>query len=193
MMAAGILHLYSEPRKSFTAGNFFQGTATYAFRFLGILLLGWMFFIVLLEPFSRVLDSLGEKIARQSISEVMPFYLNLTFSVFLIFLYLFFQMVFDYARINTVIDNQENILRSVWSGLRFVFRHPGSVLGLMSLGILGQAALTVVYLWVRYYIPQIQFVGILSAFIWLQFFICSLIWVRCALYASQMSLYRFYQ
>lgn len=193
LMAAGILHLYSQTRESFVAGEFLQGTAAYAFRFLGILLLGWLLFVGLFGPLSGGLDSVVKKVASQSTAEVLPFYLNLAFSVFLLFLYFFFQMVFDYARISTVVDKKENILGSVWSGLRFVFHHPWSALGLLGLGFIGQAAVTVLYLLVRFYIPQTHVLGVLSAFIWLQMFICTLVWIRCWRYSSQMSLFQFYQ
>jgi hypothetical protein len=123
----------------------------------------------------------------------MPFFLHLLASAVLLFVFLFLQMVFDYARIATVARDQHNPLRSVLTGFRFVLRHPGTTLGLLGLLFLVQVSVTVVYVLLRSLIPQTGFLGILSAFMLLQLFVFCLIWIRCWLYSSQMHLFRFLQ
>ena len=102
-------------------------------------------------------------------------------------------MIFDYARIATVVQERHNVLRSILEGFRFVLRHPGSTLGLYGLLFLIQACATALYILLRSLVPQTGILGTLSAFALLQLLILILIWIRCWLYSSQMYLFRFHQ
>lgn len=193
LLSGGVLYIYSAEKERFFLKDLLKETVTYAVRFLGILLLGWMFLIGCVGPLSGWLGSLVERTAEHAVSEITPFFLNLLVSAVLLFVFLFFQMVFDYARIATVAQNRHNILRAVLQGFRFVFRHPGATLGLFGLLFLIQACVTVVYVLLRSLIPQTGSLGVFSAFLLLQLFVFALVWIRCWLYSSQMYLFRFLQ
>jgi hypothetical protein len=193
LLSGGILSIYHANRERFYLADLLQGTVLYAVRFLGILFLGWICLIACAGPLSGWLDSLVERAAQNAASEITPFYLNLLVSAGLLFVFLCFQMVFDYARISSVAQDQHNVLRAALTGFRFVFRHPGSTLGLFGLLFLLQVCVTIVYVLLRSLIPQSGLLGVFSAFLLLQLFIFILIWIRCWLYSSQMHLFRFLQ
>ncbi|MFA9452720.1 MAG: hypothetical protein ACERK6_02295 [Candidatus Aminicenantaceae bacterium] len=193
ILSGGVLSIYRADKERFRLADLLQGTMAYAVRFLGILLLGWVVLLGIVGPISSWLDSLVEGAARDAVSEVGPFYLNLLVSAAILFLFLFFQMVFDYARISTVVRDRPNILRSVFSGFHFVFQHPGATLSLYGLLILLQVCVTILYVLLRSLIPQTGLIGVLSAFLLLQLFVLALVWIRCWLYSSQMYLFRFHQ
>jgi hypothetical protein len=193
LLSGGILSIYRADKERFTLADLLQGTLAFAVRFFGILLLAWVLILGFVGPVAGWLDSLVDKAAVNAASEIGPFYLNLLVSAFLLFLFMFIQMTFDYARISTVVRERQNILRSVLEGFRFVFRHPGTTLGLYALLALLQVCVTVLYILLRSLIPQTGPLGVLAAFVMLQLFILALVWIRCWLYSSQMYLFSFLQ
>jgi len=193
LLSGGVLSLYMAQKERFFLKDLLKETVAYAARFLGILLLGWVFLIGCVGPLSGWLDSLVGRAAEQAASEITPFILNLLVSITILFLLLFFQMVFDYSRIVTVLQDRHNVLRAVLDAFRFVFSHPIATLSLFGLMIIVQAAVTVLYILLRSLIPQTGLPGVFSAFLLLQLFVFSLVWIRCWLYSSQMYLFRFLQ
>ncbi len=193
LLAGGILSVYHAGKERFNLADLLLGTLAYAIRFLGILLLAWVALLGIVGPIAGWLDSLVDNAAQNAASEVGPFYLHLLVSAVLLFLFLFTQMTFDYARISTVVQEEHNVLRSVLKGFRFVFRHPGVTLGLYGLLFLLQVCATILYVLLRSLIPQTGPFGVLSAFVLLQLFVLVLVWIRCWLYSSQMYLFRFLQ
>jgi hypothetical protein len=172
LLSGGVLYIYSAEKERFFLKDLLKETVTYAVRFLGILLLGWMFLIGCVVPLSGWLGSLVERTAEHAVSEITPFFLNLLVSGVLLFV---------------------NVLRAVLQGFRFVFRHPGATLSLFGLLFLIQACVTVGYILLRSLIPQTGSLGVFSAFLLLQLFVFALVWIRCWLYSSQMYLFRFLQ
>lgn len=192
-LAGGILAIFSKNQKTFQIKTFFSGSSQLFPRFLGIMLISWLFFFGGVGTLSDWLRSLVSKTAESAASEVTPFYLNLLVSVCVLTLILFVQMVFDYARIKTVLDDNKNILKSVAGAFGFVFRHLGSSLGLYYLLFLVNIMVTLGYLALVGAVPDTSFLGILVLFLIQQLFIFALIWVRCWLYSSQMKLYLYLQ
>ena len=102
-------------------------------------------------------------------------------------------MVFDYARIKTVLADHKNIFKSVLSAFGFVFKHLGSTLGLFYLLFFAHILVTLGYLALINIVPDTKFLGILASFVVQQLFIFCVIWIRCWLYSSQMKLYLYLQ
>lgn len=189
-LAGGILTVYTEKTPRFNLQIFFGGGGTYFPRFMGLLGLSWVFFgaILVLGGFLvRILN----KVAQNTFSEVTPFFLGLALSVFMLFLFLLIQMIFDYARISAVVHNSRDVVRATLNGLKFVFKHPVSTLGLYYLILLGHILVSLIYMLLAGVVPQSTVPGVLFAFLIQQAFIFSLVWIRCWLYSSQLELYRF--
>jgi len=190
-LAGGILSIFDKKEGKFSMREFFQGAGSHFFRFFLLMLLSWFFFILFPYVSFGILGTTLEKVREHAFSEITPFYLGLVFNVVVLVLFLFIQMVFDYARIKIVLEDSRNVIKSALGAFGFVFRHLGSTLGLFSLLFLVQVAVTLVYIFIQGFIPQYHFWGVLIAFLFQQVFIFSLIWVRCWLYSSQMELYKY--
>ncbi|NOR15755.1 MAG: hypothetical protein GQ544_08630 [Candidatus Aminicenantes bacterium] len=192
-LAGGILAIFSPNHTAFRMKTFLTGSGKFFPRFLGIMLISWIFVFGGVGLLSDWLRSLVNKMASSAASEVTPFFLNLIVSACVLFLLLFVQMVFDYARIKTVLTNQRNIFKSVLSAFSFVFKHLGSSLGLFYLLFLANILVTLAYLGLVNIVQDTNFLGILASFLIQQLFIFAVIWVRCWLYSSQMKLHQYLQ
>jgi hypothetical protein len=144
--------------------------------------------IILLRGF---FFSVVDRVSETARSEILSFVLGLIFSAITYFLFLFVQMIFDYARIKTVFSESRNILHSILEAFRFVFQHLGTTLGLFYLLFLVNLVTTVAFLLVRGIIPQTSGLGVFVVFFLQQLFIASVIGIRCWLYSSQMELHRY--
>ncbi len=190
-LAGGILSVFRNEDPKFSLKQFFKGAGFHFFRFILLMLLSWAFFLIIGQVLKGGLDSVLNGIRETAFSEITPFYIGLVFSAVVFILFLFVQMVFDYARIKTVLEDSPNILTAAAGAFGFVFRHLGSTLGLFYLLFLAQIIFTLIYILIQSVIPQSAFIGVALAFLFQEIFIFGLIWIRCWLYSSQMELYRY--
>jgi hypothetical protein len=190
-LAGGILSIFNRKEVKFSMGKFFRGAGFHFFRFFLLMLLSWFFFILFPFVSFGIFGSILEKVRENAFSEVTPFYLGLLFNAVVLFLFLLIQMIFDYGRIQIVLEESRNVLKAAFRAFGFVFRHPGSTLGLFYLLFLVQIVVTLLYILIQGFIPQSEFWGVLIALLFQQIFIFSLIWIRCWLYSSQMELYKY--
>ena len=189
--AGGILNIYQNQMPIFTLSSFFSGAGKYFFRFLGIMLVSWIFFFGVIGLLRECFNTIIQGAARNAFSEVFPFYLGLGLNIIILFLFLFFHMIFDYARIKTVFENQKNFFQATASAFGFVFKNIGPVLGLYFLLFVVNVAGSLLYLLVKGFIPQTGLMGICLIFFLQQAFIFAVIWIRCWIYSSQMELYKY--
>ena len=189
-LSGGIISVLAGDTSVFSIRGFFSGAGKLASRFFLLMILSGVFFflvIVLKDFFSTVADSVSDTTK----SEIIPFYLTLISSIFVYALFLFIQMVFDYARIKTALEDNRNVLQTTKDTFVFVFKNIGSTMGLFYLLFLTNLVLTVIYIILTEIIPQSSSVCIAVVFVIQQMFICSLIWIRCWLYSSQLELYKY--
>lgn len=187
-LAGGMVFIFSQDPSEFTFKKFFLGAGKYFPYFLGIMIVSLAVFFLVLGFLNRWFGSIVASSAENSFSEIAPFILGIVFSLISLVIFLFFHMVFDYTRIKTVSEGRKNIFKSLLSSLSFVFKNPGTTLGLYYLLFAATLFLSIIYILLHNLIPQISFLGILTAFIIQQSFIFALIGIRCWLYASQLKL-----
>jgi len=190
-LAGGILSTFNQDEPRFAVKSFLQGAGSHFLRFFALMLFSWLFLFVIGAFLHDALLPIIYDISSDSYSEVIPFLLMLALSAITLFLLLFIQMVFDYARIKVVLEDENNILKATGKAFRFVFKRPFSTLGLFYLIFFLNTAVTVIYILVKEIIPQSDVLTVLAAFFLQQLFIFALIWIRCLLYASQWELYRY--
>jgi len=190
-LAGGIVFIFSQNPLEFSFKKFFHGAGKYFPYFLGIMIVSFAFFFLVLGPLSRWFGSLISSSAETSVSEISPFILGIIFSLASLVIFLFFHMVFDYARIKTVLEGRKNIFKSILSSLNFVIKNPGPTLGLYYLIFALTILLSTIYVILHGFIPQVSFLSILTALLIQQSFIFALIGIRCWLYSSQLKLLLF--
>ena len=99
-------------------------------------------------------------------------------------------MVFDYARIAAILEEQPGTLRALGRGLRFVFRHPVSVLALavmVGLCVIGLVALRTV---LAPGVGEATALGIALVFLLGQLFVAARLALRLTLVGAELALYR---
>lgn len=190
-LAGGILSIFLKETPKFSMKGFFSGSGTYFSRFFLLMLISWGFFFGVASFLGGGFTSILDNVRENAVSEIKPFYLRLFFSAIFFFFLLFIQMVFDYARIKTAVEDNRNVLKSTLGAFGFVFRHPGSSLGLYYLIFLVNIGITVIYILLKEFLSQSSWPGVLIAFFIQQLFIFAIIGLRCWLYSSQMELYRY--
>lgn len=190
-LAGGILSTFNQDEPRFAVKEFLQGAGSYFFRFFALMLFSWLFLFVIGAFLRDAILPVIYDISSNSYSEVIPFLLMLVLNIITLFLLFFVQMVFDYARIKVVLEDENNVLKASGKAFRFVFKHPFSTLGLFYLIFFLNIVVTVIYILVKEIIPQSDILTVVAAFFLQQLFIFALVWIRCLLYASQWELYRY--
>lgn len=192
-LAGGILSIFNINTSKFSLKKFFGGAGTHFPHFFLVMLVSWVFFFGVLSFIYRGFSSIRSSVAQNSFSEITPFHLGIFFSVILLFLLLFLQMLFDYTRIQIVVENKKNILVAVRDAFRFIVRHLGSTLGLLYLLFIVNFSITILYLLLKNSVPQSTGIGVISVFFIQQLFVFSIIFIRCWLYASELELYKYWR
>jgi len=190
-LAGGILSTFYQDNPKFTMKGFAKGAGSYFFRFFILMLISWVMLFTITAVLGSIFSPILDIAFDNSQTEVTPFYLVLLFSGIIFFIFLFFQMLFDYARIKIVLEERRNVLIFIPEAFSFVFKFPFSTLGLYFLIFLISIVATLVYILLKDFIPQSSYLGVSLAFFLQQVFIFSVIWLRCCLYSSQMNLYRY--
>jgi hypothetical protein len=192
-LAGGVLSTLNINASKFSLKNFFGGAGTHFFRFFLVMLFSWVFFFGALGFLNRGLNSIRNSVAQNSFSELTPFYLGLFFNVILLFLLLLLQMLFDYTRIQIVVEERKNVFVAVRDAFRFISQHLGSTLGLFYLLFIVNFGATIIYLLIKSFVPQSTALGVTSVFFIQQLFVFSIIYIRCWLYASELELYKYWR
>jgi len=99
-------------------------------------------------------------------------------------------MVFDYARIASVLDEETNTLLALERGLLFVVRHPWSVVALALLMVVATLGLIALRTLVAPGVAEAQAGTILLVFLFGQLFVLARLASRLALVGAEASLYR---
>jgi len=189
-LAGGLLGSYAQESPGFRLRGFLGEAIRYFPRFLGLMLFSWVFFYAVGFVLNARLSALLERISHGALTERTPFFAGLAVSLIVWVLMMFIQMVFDYARIKTVLESRTNIFRAAWEGLALVLRHPLATFGLYYLLFIVTAILSVAYVLLKETIVQSAAAGVLLAFVLQQVFILALVGLRCWTYAGQLHLAR---
>jgi len=187
-LTGGIVFVFSQDPPQFTFNKFFKGAGKFFPSFFGLMIFFLIFFFLVLGSLNIWFASITASAASNSVSEITPFILGLVFSLISLVIFLFFHMVFDYARIKTVSEGKKSIFKSLRSSLTFVLQNPGSTLGLYYLLFAVSISISITYIILQSLIPQVSLLGVGLTFFIQQSLIFALIGIRCWLYSSQLKL-----
>jgi len=189
LFAGGILGVFHSPEEKFTIKRFFSFGGTYFNRFFRLFIISWVFygilyFIVVPNAY-KIVNRLGET----AFSERVPMVVGLIFAIVMFFLIFLVNMIFDYAKIRTVVGDGRSMLKETGRSIGFVFRNFGRTMGLYYfIGLLG-IVFMVIYGAVEPLILQTTPLLVLLAFVWQQVYMLGRIWVRLTFFSSQLNLF----
>ena len=169
-LSGGIISVIGKNNPVFSMTGFFSGAGKFASRFFLLMVVSWIFFFLVIS-FKDFLFTLVNSASNTARSEIFPFYLSLISSIFVYVVFLFIQMVFDYARIKTVITDSRNVLQTTKDAFVFVCKNFGSTMGLFYLLLLTNLVLTTVCILLKEIIPQTSALFAIVIFLVQQMFI----------------------
>ena len=132
-LAGGILDRYARQRRT-RAYGFFAASGVYFFRFLRLGIMAgifywWMFAIVHYWLFDKWYADLTRNISVEREAFAIRVAIYSVFGAML----LFGNMVFDYTKIRTVVEDRRSVFGALNATLRFVVRRPRQTFGLYGL------------------------------------------------------------
>lgn len=185
--AGGVLHLYSS-NEAPSRENFLAACARYFPRFLRLAVFAGILYYLI---YAYVLSGLGEFVSarlRDIIDERIAFLWTAAKYLVVAVLLVCVNLVFDYARIATVLENRRSMLLATLRALRLVGAHPLRTAGLYLL----VALIGLLFLGVYSLLPEKPWEqtwrGVTVTFLAGQLYIVSRIWTRLLFYAGQSAL-----
>ena len=187
--AGGILKFLNDENLKFSAGIFFENCAVYFFRFLRlavyILILQLIFAFIIFVPLGMVLAFVSDSVQNESAF----FYIVLTCLIVYLFFFLLVLIIGDYAKIILFVNDSRKSLKSVWSAVKFVFKHFISTYLLYLLLLVAPLLLFALYFYLDNVIGAVSALTILIMFLIQQVLVWLRTWIKIWFLGSELSLY----
>lgn len=186
--SGGMITVFASESGRFSVREFWAGCGEHFWRFVRLILISLVFYGAVIGVYIVIHRQIGR------IDEAATAYEDVVYKRWmglaaLMLMVLAVNMIFDYARIMTVISGSRKMIRQTAAALWFVVRHPLSssslYLGLVLIG-LGLFALLVR---LRAALDEPAWSSVFLTFAVGQSAIASRIWSRMSLYAGQIDLY----
>ncbi|MDX2030768.1 MAG: hypothetical protein SF339_08865 [Blastocatellia bacterium] len=189
LFAGGILEVLQAPDGAFGMRRFWAGCGAWFGRFTRLLLLSLFVYGAALFLHGRLaaLVNAGEEKAHA----YAPFaWRKWALTALLLALLAFINMVFDYAKIGTVVNDRHGMFQEALRAFRFAGRHFFSTYGLYILAGLTGLAVFALPVWLRSRIPQSSMGAVFLAFLLGQLAIGARMWARVMLYGAELHYFR---
>lgn len=191
-LLGGVLQRFARPsgfEGSVLSQTFFGNAGRFFGRFVRLALLSGLVYLAL-YALARGYFRLLQSWTRDVTSERAVLAWVLVGAAVLVLALVVVRLVFDYAKVMTVVEDRRGMLLAAWSGLRFVAGNPGRVLGLyLGMALLG-ALLLLVYAFLAPTAGPASWVGLVLAFLLAQLVPAAKLGLRISLLAGEMALYR---
>jgi hypothetical protein len=189
LLAGGIIEVLASPAERFTMKKFWSGCGTWFWRFFRLALIASVFYglsagLFLLLRFVLEKSEETATVERPEALKSMGAY------VLVLLLFSVVGMVFDYARIATVIGDKRKMIREALRAWRFCLRRLFNTFSLYLAVVVAGLLVFAILSWLRGVVHQTSLFGILLAFLIGQLAMASRMWTRLACYATELGLYR---
>lgn len=188
-LSAGFIGTYAKSyRLSFQ--EFLMEGAKYFGKFFRLALLSLIVYVLLFEIVFDWWTSSIPSWTAQERSEMVPYVYYMVKNGVAILVLGLITLCFDYAKIRMVVDDRISALFAFWAGVKFVFTHFLSTVGLyIFLSLIG-IILIVLYALVEGAIDQTGYWTIVFVFLIQQIYILARLGLKATFYASQTQLYQ---
>jgi hypothetical protein len=187
--AGGILKIFNEDKK-FTFNVFLNGCLEYFNRFLRLFILSVLFFLMAIL-FYLLLSGLIDLFTENSTTEHLPVILFIFRIIILGILLAIINMIFDYAKIMTVVNDFQRMFETVRMALMFVMKSFRKTSGLYFSYLFTMIFFMIVYLFIENFISVTNWLTVVLFFLWTQLFMLSRIFIRMSFFAGQYTFYRY--
>ncbi len=188
-LLGGTLDRYARNRPIRTAG-FFAAAGIYFFRFLRLAIINLAIYAFMMGVVhSWLFDNLYEGWIRDLNEERTAFFLRTLLYVVFVSGLVICNIVLDYAKIRTVVEDRRSMIGATLAGFRFVVRHARRVIGLYFLNSLVFMGILASY---AIFAPSVGGVGgsMWWGFLISQAYILARLWIKLVFLSSQTSLFQ---
>jgi len=169
--------------------RFFYSASRYFWRYLRLFVLLAVVVGLVLAGYNLWLDGLVDNLRKDSTTDVASFlWRALAVTLVLVFVSLI-MMVFDYAKIRTVVDGRRSVIFATCVAFGFSFRRFLRTVTLFYFNLVIVGILFAIYLIVENQFSNATIGSMVSLFVVQQIFIVSRIWMRLSFFATQMAFY----
>ena len=189
LMLGGVLTRYAAPDDNRGAGTFFRNGGRFFFRFFRLAALAAGLYAVIYVVQQHWTEQLLEK-TRDVTSELGVLGRYLTVWVPVALLLVLVRVIFDYAKIATVVDDRRSMLLAALRGAGFVVLHPLKTLGLCFAWLVVGTFALAVYIFLAPGAGVSTPATVAIAFAIGQAFLMSRLLMRLSLLAGQTELYK---
>ena len=161
--------------------EFFSDCGTYLVRFLLLLLLSAIIFLIIGTVWAMIVGVLYSAMTAGSLTEVPNVIGALVAAAVFLIPVIIIMMIIDYARVQIVVEDTPSVLSATWRSTKFVFRNFFMLLLLLGLAVL--------YWLIAEGFPMETGFGIFLAFVLQQISVASRIWARLVAIGGQVQLY----
>jgi hypothetical protein len=188
LLAAAVGSLALDPQGT-SFREFFRNGGMFFGRFFRLAILSILAFWLVGSWIVEPLSDLGEKLTNVAVTDRGAFYWNLTRYLIVLVIFLFLNMLFDYAKIKIALEDRTSALVAFLSALKFCTIHFlitfGFYLVIVALGLVW----VVLYAGIEWLLPQQGWLTVLLAAIVQQFYMVGRLTVKLFFYSGQMQLY----
>jgi len=170
--------------------EFFKGCGKYFFKFLRLLLISLVLYVVVYIWGRGLLDSLHGYLTQNAGTERFVVILGFVKDIIIIFVIFLINMIFDYAKVRTVLEEGKWMIIETLKSISFIFSNFFRALLVYYLYALLGLIFIVLYWLGHTYIPQVTIWMIVAAIAVQQVYIIINIWVRYSLLGSEMAFYK---
>jgi hypothetical protein len=190
--AGGIIEVFAADYGHFTMRRFWAGCGAYFWRFFRLMLISLFFYggAVFIYFVARGMVSSA---AAQATSYESFLYHRWGSLLLLVVMLGFVNMVFDYAKIRTVVEDSRSMLRETFSALGFSLRRLFSVSALYSIIAVIGLVLFLFLVRLRNSIDQSSVLSVIAAILLGQTAIAARMWTRLTFFAAELDFYRRYK
>lgn len=185
-LAGGFISLYANQDGQTT---FFQQAARFLPRFIILAIMAAILYYLLFGALMSWLSGIVYSLTYETLDERIHFvYTVIKYGIVWLLVW-FVNMLFDYSKIITVLQDHKNALTAPIKAAKIIFANFGRTYGLyLSVGIIW--ILFFVVYWIIVADPQSNssWLAIFVPFVLGQLYILSRIWTRCLFYASQTAM-----
>ena len=187
-LAGGAITIFAAPERRYVPAVFYQGCGRNFGRLFRLLLWSGVCYAVVFG-INGGLSRLGQRLWRDSMEQKPVLLYGWLCAALVLLLFLFVNMVFDYAKIRLVAEDSRKSLRAALGSFRLVGRHLGRTSLTYALVTLAAVLLLVVYAPLCGAIPRGRGYWLLLVLLLQQAYVFLRLGVRLLFFASQTEVY----
>jgi len=127
-VTGGVLETYRDDRR-LTTGEFFAASGAYFWRFVRLLLLSIIPFVIV-SMIYQTLKGVADHVGDRAIADQVGIFLGWGATAVFLLLALAVRLWFDLAQVRAVALNERRMWRNTWRALRITWRHFGQLFGM---------------------------------------------------------------